>query len=126
MAHVGKPILEKHYSQKQRDKDRQKAKKLEKDMSRVVSFIHHHREDGVPLETFESAALQTSETEVIQKYGRLYTLQIIRFLSYLLSDMGRIARRNSLEKIPYLNDFFLIFINQDVVFKSRRTWSIYE
>jgi hypothetical protein len=126
MARVGKPILEKHYPQKQRDKDRQKAKKLEENMSRVVSFIHHHTEAGVPLESFEAAALHSSETEVIQKYGRLYTLQIIRFLSYLLSDLGKIARRNSVERIPYLNDFFLIFINEDLVFKSRRTWSIYE
>jgi hypothetical protein len=126
IARVGKPILEKHYSQKQRGRDRQKARKLEDDMSRVVSFIHHHREDGVPLESFESAALHSSETEVIQKYGRLYTLQIIRFLAFLLSDVGKIARRNSVEKLPYFNDFFLIFINQDAVFKSRRTWSIYE
>ena len=123
---MGKPILAKHYSPKQRDKDREKAKKLEKDMDHIVSFVHHHTEEGVLLETFETAALHTSETEVVQKYGRFYTLQIIRFLACLLSDMGKIAWKNSLEKIPYLNDFFLIFMNQDAVFMRRRTWSIYK
>jgi hypothetical protein len=125
MARVGMPILAKHYSQKQRQKNREKAKKLEEDMSRIVSFIHHHTEEGVPLETFEAAALHTSETEVVQKYGQLYTLQIIRFLAFLLSNMGTLARKNAFETIPYLNDFFLIFMNPDAVLKRRRTWSIY-
>jgi hypothetical protein len=121
---VGNPILKKHYSARRQDADKKRAEALEQVIG-SRALIRHHTESGTPINSVERAALHSAETKVIQKYGQLYVLQIIRFLAYLISDLTYQAHEGRLAKIPYLNEFFTIFINGDAYFKSRRTWSIY-
>jgi hypothetical protein len=50
-------------------------------------------------------------TRVVQKYGRFYTLQIIRWLAFLISDLGDLAAgTHQLEPFFGLSELFKIFL----------------
>jgi hypothetical protein len=52
-------------------------------------------------------------------------MQIIRFLAFLLSDVGYAAHARSLSDVPHLSEFFAIFKNDDNYLRRRKRWSIY-
>lgn len=65
-----------------------------------VSVIHH-TESGELIDNVEKLVLWGGATKVVQKYGRLYSLQIVRWLVRLLIDIADVAvyQKNIL---PYL------------------------
>ena len=117
---IGVQILAKHYSERQRKKDAQSAA-LADELLRDHALVLHTAEDGSPLTSIESAALQTGKNKVIQKYGTFYCAKIARFLYMVLYDLVYDANRAGLE-IPYLSEFFFPFMNDDSYLLSRKTF----
>jgi hypothetical protein len=71
---------------------------------------------------------RAAATRLVQTYGRLYTMQIIRWLAYLVCDLADLAA-HSHQVDPFfgLSDFFPIFMNRDDAYlKRRKRWSIYK
>jgi hypothetical protein len=123
---VGQPILEKHYSKKQKDRDQKWASAAAEIIGDNVSVIHH-AESGELIDNIEKLALRGSATKIVQKYGRLYTLQIIRWLAYLLSDIADVAvYQNKVTPLFGIGEPFIIFRAEDDILRSRRRWSIYQ
>jgi hypothetical protein len=121
---VGQPILSKHYSERQRERDHQRAAALDTLMSDKVSVLYH-TESTAPIENVEELALRAAATRVIQKYGRLYTLQIVRWLAYLISDLAHIGTP-IVPGLFGLEELFMIFrIPDDRYFRDRTVWSLY-
>jgi hypothetical protein len=118
---IGTKILNVHYLNRQKFKDRIFAE----EMGGIVGpymFARQTAEDSSPLLSFEPGALQTSKNKVIQKYGTFYCAKIARFLFMVLYDLGSEAHRNSLE-IPELWEFFFPFIDkEDAYLLSRKTF----
>jgi hypothetical protein len=121
---VGKPILAKHYQEKQRLRDEANARVMQTLMGDYM-FVLHTKETGETIDSVEDAAYHASQTKLIQKFGQLYTLQIIRFGAHLIWDIEMIAHSNGLDDVPFLHEFFSGFYNDDTYFRSRKTWSIY-
>lgn len=121
---VGKPILAKHYPQSRRKQDAHKAHAVHGEISENV-FVCLSSESGESINTVEAFGINSAQVRVIQRYARMYTLQIARFLATLISDLRHEAFMKGLTDIPDLSEFFTLFFSDDAYFKKRTTWSIY-
>lgn len=123
---VGHPILQKHYTQRQREKDESQGKLIHALLG-DVTFVLHHDEQEKRIDNLEAMMMKTGVTRIVQKYGRLYTFQIVRWLAFLISDLSLIgAYQHRIEPLLGLNEYFGIFMNNDSYIKKRKTWSIYQ
>ena len=122
---VAKPICERHYSEPQRRKNAAKAAVVAGVLD-SHSVVRHYREDGAEINEISALVAHAGVTAVVQKYGRLYALQIVRWLASMLSELShRGAYQKRIEPLLGLNEPFAIFGNDDQYFLSRRIWSIY-
>ena len=117
------PVLDKHYTDRRKNRDTQNARLIESLLSEY-SKVRFHDESGRLLDSLFEGAMQTSITEFAKPFTRMYVMQICRFLGIVLSELGRAAMPD-LEEIPYFGDFFAMYYNEDKYFKRRKTWSIY-
>jgi hypothetical protein len=121
---VGKPILDRHYSAAQRQKDEAIAAECATMMS--PSFVLHFAEGGERIEDVTILMQRAIATQVVQKFGRLYTLQIIRWLAFLMSDMAKIVlHRHGLDAFFGLGETLSIFMCDDRYLITRKRLSIY-
>lgn len=122
---VATPIYNRHYSQRQREKDAADAVDVE-NMLGDMSFVLHSTEAGEPIRDVHTHFSHSRVTRVVQKYGRLYTLQIVRWLASILFDLShRGAYEQRIQALLGLEEPFTIFLNADKYLRDRRTWSIY-
>lgn len=123
--HVAEPICDQHYSEQQRARDDAEAAIVGSHLNEFT-MVRHHGEDGT--EITDSAALfsRAQATKVVQRYGRLYVLQIVRWLAAVLSDLShRGAYEMHIDPLMGLYEPFNIFRNPDKYLRERKTWSIY-
>jgi hypothetical protein len=119
------PILRLHYKKRQKEKHIKNAQIIDS-LLKDKAAICFHSEDGKLLDNAFDASMQTALTDFAKPFCRMYTMQIMRFLAFLVSDLAYDAMQKGLNDIPYLSDFFAIFKNDDSYFKRRKTWSIYK
>lgn len=117
---VGLRILEKHYSKAKKAKDEAVAE-LNELVLGPYSRVLHTAEDGSPLESMQTAVLQTGKNKVMQKYGTFYCVRIVRFLYMLLYDLEGPAQATGVD-VPYLHELFFPFLNDDKYLLSLRTF----
>ena len=123
---VALPICDKHYSQRQRKRDKAEAAEIE----RIIggsSVVLHTSEDGQPIRDVPTFFARSRATRVVQKYGRLYTLQIVRWLSSIILELSYDgAYKKKIEALLGLHEPFVLFFNEDKLLRGRKTWSIYQ
>lgn len=123
---VAGPICTRHYTERQRRKDAENTALLTS-LFGDNSAVLHFAEDGSMIREVQEFFGRAGTTAVVQKYGRLYTLQIIRWLAtilYELSHSGAYCSR--IEALLDLHDPFMIFCNDDWYLRRRKSWSIYK
>lgn len=121
---VIKPVLNLHYSPRQKLKHQQNAELI----ARLLgdhAMARHHSETGEVLDNLYDASLQTGVIDSAKPYVRMYVMQLARFLARLLSELTYAAYEKRMESIPHFSDFFAIFNNDDEYFRRRKTWSTY-
>lgn len=121
---VAEEILKRHYSKRQREGD-EEAAAMSENMLDGVAHVMHHAEGGEEISDVSALVQRAGATRVVQAYGRLYTLQIVRWLAlivYELSSQGAHARILALQG---LDEPFWTFLNKDAYLRTRKTWSIY-
>lgn len=122
---VAKPICERHYSDRQRRNDAAKAGFTAKVIGNY-SITRHRGEDGTEITDVGDFFARAGVTVVVQRYGRLYTLQIVRWLASILSELSHCgAYQKRIEPLLGLDEPFAIFRNEDQYLRNRKTWSIY-
>lgn len=117
-------VLNEHYKQRRRERDESHAKEVDR-IYGAHSFVMMTAENKKDLNSLYEAALQSSRMEFAKPYVRLSVLQVIRFVSGVLSDLGNRAQSQGLMDVPVLSEFFVAFSASDRYLKSRKTWSIY-
>ncbi|MBI5846138.1 MAG: hypothetical protein HZB23_15885 [Deltaproteobacteria bacterium] len=118
-------ICKRHYSKHQQDIDANYGNVLEHILGNN-SVIMHTSEEGNPINDWQALMARRGASRVAQKYGRLYTLQIVRWLSSIISELSfRGAYEHKIEALLGLNEPFSIFLNEDKYLRERKTWSIY-
>lgn len=123
---VGKPILAKHYKPRQRAKHQAQAAVIAEFMDEFA-LVMHHTEAGATINSLSEGFLHSNETAVIRQYSRMYSLQIVRFFAFLISDLSDLSYRSEyrFHWMPHMSDFFGILFNNDRYFLNRKTWSIH-
>lgn len=89
------------------------------------TMVRHVSETGEALCEVEKASFETGKNEAVAPKRQLFTLQIIRYWVEIIEQLGDKAReinRNEL-MIPYFEEIFGGFYNDDSYFKSRKTWN---
>ena len=122
---VGGPILSQHYTARQREKDNATAHGLAGLLSAHV-IVRHHSETGESMNDVGTLVRRAGATRVVQTYGRLYVLQIVRWLCCAISGLVQeAAYTHKFEPFLGLDEPFKLFLNDDRYFRTRKTWSIY-
>lgn len=89
------------------------------------SITLHQIETGDIVQDIEALSLRTGQTKIVQKYGRYYTLLVIRWLSEVFSKLSQHACYQA--KIPVFfghSEYFDTFTVPDEFLKTRRTWPL--
>ena len=122
---VAAPICNRHYSERQKRLDEGDGA-LMHHLLGDDSLVRHSAENGGPIKDLASLFARGRATLVVQRYGRLYTLQIARWLTSMIFDLShRGAYELRIQPLLGLNEPFTIFLNEDKYFRERKTWSIY-
>lgn len=115
-------LFEKHISTKKKDAIEYRARIIGKTLTQF-SLVQHITEDDTDLQDPIEASRRTGIWEAVAPYRQLYTLQIIRFFTEIIMDLGYKAMTISEnEDIPFFSEIFGLFYNSDAYFRSRKTW----
>lgn len=58
-------------------------------------------------------------------WERMYLLGMARSIAEIMDELSSRAMGED-SRVPYLTDFYKIYLNDDTYFKTRKTWSIYK
>ena len=91
-----------------------------------VTMVWHQDEAGQTMTSIEALMNRAGATRIVQKYGRLYVMQLIRWLSTIMWEQShKGADELRIEALLGLDKPFRIFRNDDRYLIARKTWSIY-
>ena len=119
-ANIGKPVLRKHFSPGKQAKVKRSAEEIERIIGQFA-LVDHTAEDGVSLDNVYTASYQTGMTEIVRKYGTLYSARLCKFLYYILLDLRHRCHSKQIQ-VPYLDELFFPFMNSDAYLLSLRTF----
>jgi hypothetical protein len=123
---VAKPICARHYSERQMKKRSAEAE-IVAEIFGAHTFVLHEGENGVGINDLGTFFARGGVTAVVQKYGRFYTLQIVRWLASILSDLSHYGGyEKRIEALAGLEEPFMIFRSDDRYLLGRKTYSIYK
>ncbi|WP_017223507.1 hypothetical protein [Moritella dasanensis] len=86
------------------------------------TFVNHTSELGASITSVEDACFRTGVYESVAPLRQLFVLQIIRYWIELASKLQYLAMELGYQDIPFLNEIFAPFYNDDSYFKTRKTW----
>lgn len=117
---VGEMVLEKHFTKRREAQVRHNAQTIDIVAGKFM-YVAHTAEDGTPLNDAFSASYHTGKTEVIRKYATLYAARLCRYLYYILWELRHKCHDRGIE-IPFLDELFFPFMNDDAYLLSRKTF----
>jgi hypothetical protein len=122
---VGVPILERHYGERARQRDQAQAEAIQAIMGAHAAVLHHN-EEGDLISSIGALSTRAGATKVVQRYGRVYALQLVRWLVEGISAISHVgAYERQMDALMGLGEPFVLFLNDDSYFRGRKTWSIY-
>jgi len=120
---VTERVIEVHCSTKKRAEIEGEAR-LNDELYGHATFVRMTSESGEMMNTLYQAALRTGLTDVARKWTPLYVLQIMRWLTYLISDLAHEgAYTYHIDAVLGMEEHFGKFMNDDRYFKTRKKWS---
>lgn len=119
---VDEKLFELRVSEKKKSNIAYNAMMMEQIVGQFT-LVRHYSESREDIRDVETASYITGKTNAILKYRQLYTLQIIRYWVELCKGLQWNAMENRNASIPFLNEIFAIFYNEDAYFKTRRTYN---
>ena len=122
---VAELILAEHYYGKPiQERVEGKAKIIDSLMS-PVSMVFYFDEEGDALQDVFSASVRTGQTEIVQCYGRYYTLLVVRWLSDVFSQLSRKAcDDHNVDAFFGVWECFWTYLVDDKFLKNRKIWPL--
>jgi hypothetical protein len=122
-ASVTTPIIARHLSERTRNRIERNARAVA-ELTDGLTIVHHHAETGEEIREVNAASMRTGYTEAARPWERMYLLQLARFATQILVELGYVAQGAGMD-VPYFSEIFAIFNNDDSMLRTRKTWSIY-
>lgn len=113
------------YSTRVRESKKQRIEENAKIAGHLLNqyaFALYSTEDNLVVTDAKELSRRTGIWQAVAKYRQLYVLQIIRYLSEMIMELGYEAMKINNEDIPSFSEIFGLFYNDDSYFKSRKTW----
>lgn len=124
-TNVSEPILKTHYYGKSIEKKVEADAKAGEAMIGGFSSVLHFDELGQIMESWYIASRHTGKTEVVQKWSRFYTLEIVRGLASVLKVLYfEAAYEHKKEQFFGHWELLYTFLVDDNFFKTRKTWPL--
>lgn len=121
---VAKLILKKHFYNTRKEKIASEFAELSEQVI-IPALVCLSTEDGTKLTNIKSAVYRKEQTEIIQRYGRFYTLSIVRWLAEILCKIAKIAANKHIDAFLGLEEHYQgNYILPDSFLKQRKTWPI--
>ena len=122
---VVEPILDKHYRGTAAELGvKQRAQVIGAIMS-PISMVRHIDEKGTMMSDVAIASERTGQTEFARKYGRFYTLTVVRWLSGIFDQLVReAAYGRQIDALFGHNEFFNTFTVPDSFLLTRKQWPL--
>ncbi|PLC06929.1 hypothetical protein CY658_08015 [Variovorax sp. RO1] len=118
---VDTPLYSSRVSQKRKDQIAHSAS-LGARLLGATSMVRHTAETGDGITTFEEGSQRTGMWEAVAPYRQLAVLQIIRYWTELIIELGDAAHAVPGDGVPYFSEIFGMFCNEDSYLRSRKTW----
>lgn len=120
-CNVDIPLYDAHISPRKKADIEYKSSVIGNLMNQFA-LTHFTAEDNTELTDAVEASSRTGIWEAVAPYRQLYMLQIIRYLTEILIELGHKAMQVQLEDIPHFGEIFGLFYNNNTYFRSRKTW----
>tara|TARA_R110002049_G_scaffold240426_1_gene414198 strand:- start:1478 stop:2305 length:828 start_codon:yes stop_codon:yes gene_type:complete len=121
---VDKKLYENRVSEKKKLYIEANAKYMNQMFGQAVG-VRFQSESREEINNLEKSVFLSGMTESIEKYRRLYILQIIRYWVEIIRSLQHSARQLNLRDIPWFSEIFSIFNNDDSFFLRRKTYEKY-
>ncbi len=122
---VAETILDSHYYGKLAQKRVEaRAQALDQMMSPVTVVVYID-EKRAPMQDVLTASIRTGQTEIVQRFGRFYTLTVVRWLAELLSKLSELAcYDNNVDAFYGVWEHFRTYTVDDSLLRSRKNWPL--
>lgn len=122
---VATRILECHYKGKSVQTNcKARAEILHKMMSERSTVLHIN-ESGALMQDIRTASLRACQTEVVQRFGRYYSLIVIRWLSSLLSVLSfKACYQHNMAVFFGVWEYLQTYTVEDEFLKRRKVWPL--
>ncbi|MCA1435600.1 hypothetical protein I6F33_21795 [Bradyrhizobium sp. BRP20] len=122
---VVEPILKKHYRGTRAEAGVKARAQVIDAMIGGMSSVNFFDESGGTMDNVATASERTGQTRWAQKYGRFYTLSIVRWLSEVFSVLTQInGYKFGLEVLFGHYEFFNTYRVDDNFLLTRRNWPL--
>jgi hypothetical protein len=122
---VAELILRKHYYGKQVQARVEARAQFLDSMISPFSLVRHTTETGDPMQDVLSASIRTGQTEVVQRFGRYYTLRVVRWLAEVFSELSRTASyKHSIDAFFGVWEYLQSYTVEDSFLKTRKVWPL--
>lgn len=117
---VGEPIIERHLSVAAAARIVAKADAIQRNHGQC-SDVFHHDESGKQIRDLCELAIRSEQTAYVQRYGRMYVLQIVRCLGAILTGQSRQCEARGLNAFYGLYETTAPLLQPDSYLLSRKT-----
>ena len=122
---VVEPILDKHYRGKRAEHGVKKRAAIIDAMMGDLTLVLHTNETGGVMSDLNTASERTGQTKWAQKYGRFYTLSVVRWLAYIFDEMTHTAGyAPGLDSLFGHYEFFQTYTVDDDFLLTRKVWPL--
>lgn len=120
---IVEPILDKHYRGKKAELEVKQRAAIIDTMIGKASIVLFADETGSMMSDVSTASERTGQTKLAQKYGRFYTLSVVRWLSYIFSELVHEATyRKGIDSLFGHYEFFTTYTVGDNFLLKRKAW----
>ncbi len=122
---VVEPILDKHYRGKRAEDGVKQRAALINAMIGDITYVLHTNETGAVMSDVTTASERTGQTKWAQKYGRFYTLAVVRWLAHIFYEMTFTAGyQTGLDSLFGHYEFFQTYTVGDNFLLTRKVWPL--
>jgi hypothetical protein len=124
-SEVVEPILTKHYRGTSREAGVKGRAATIEALVGDISFVQFSTELGGQMKDIATSSERTGQTKFAQKYGRFYTLKVVRWLSIVFTEMTQAkGHEHGFEALFGHYEFFKSYRLDDEILLTRKNWPL--
>lgn len=125
-SEVVEPILDKHYRGKKAEAGVKHRAAVIDALIGEASMVLFTDETGNMMSDISTASERTGQTKWAQKYGRFYTLSVVRWLSHIFTELvHEAAYRRGIDSLFGHYEFFTTYTGNDKFLLTRKVWPLH-